>query len=83
MVEWASAGVELCIWLHYGIACEGKRTVVLVHGYPEICADYGREEWLLVCRILEAGKSERTSSVSESPLTATTKASAIASQLRH
>lgn len=30
--------------LDYGIACEGKRTVVLAHGYPESCPDYDREE---------------------------------------
>lgn len=63
------------MWLDYGIACEGERTVVLVHGYPESYPNYDREEWPFVCRLLEAGNSDPTSSVFESPLSATTKAS--------
>lgn len=62
------------MWLDYGIACEGKRTVVLVHGYLESYPNYDREEWPFVCRVLEAGKNESTSSVFESPLSATTTA---------
>lgn len=34
-VEWASAEVEPGVQLHYGLAGEGERVVVLVHGYPQ------------------------------------------------
>jgi len=34
-VEWGSAEVEPTLRLRYGVAGEGGRTVVLVHGYPQ------------------------------------------------
>ena len=34
-VEWDSAEIEPGMRLHYGVAGEGERVIVLVHGYPE------------------------------------------------
>ncbi|MGU3664191.1 alpha/beta fold hydrolase [Methylobacterium sp. A49B] len=41
-VEWDSAEVEPGVRLHYGLAGEGARTLVLVHGYPQTAYEWRR-----------------------------------------
>lgn len=41
-VEWGSAEVAHGVRLHYGVAGEGARTLVLVHGYPQTAYEWRR-----------------------------------------
>ena len=47
-VEWDSAEIEPGMRLHYGVAGEGERVIVLVHGYPETAYAWRRVVPLLV-----------------------------------
>lgn len=50
-VEWDSTEVEPGVRLHFGVAGEGERTVVLVHGYPETAYEWRR----VTPRLVRAG----------------------------
>ena len=47
-VDWNSAEIEPGMRLHYGVAGEGERVIVLVHGYPQTTYAWRRVVPLLV-----------------------------------